>query len=206
MFMKLYRINELNKNYEDLAGSKSEVCLTGWVKTNRDSGKIGFILMNDGSNIEGIQVVYKKESTKNFEDCAKARTGSSIQVVWTINFNQKMNAYELVATSFELLKQADEDYPLQKKQHTMEFLREIAHLRPRTKTMQAVMTVRNRLAYAIHNFFQKNDFIWVATPLITSNDCEGAGESFFIYQDKETKPFFEPQGTWTGSGQLNAEA
>ena len=205
MFMKLYRINELEKKYEDLASSKSEVCLTGWVRTNRDSGKIGFILMNDGSTVEGIQVVYKKESTQNFEECAKARTGSAIQVKGTINFNEKMNAYELVATSFELLKQADEDYPLQKKQHSMEFLREIAHLRPRTKTMQAVMTVRNRLAYAIHNFFQKNDFMWVATPLITSNDCEGAGESFFIYEDKE-KPFFQPQGTLTVSGQLNAEA
>ena len=104
MFMKLYRINELNKKYEYLASSKSEVCLTGWVKTNRDSGKIGFILMNDGSNIEGIQVVYKKESTKNFDECAKARTGAAIQVKGNINFNQKMNAYELVATDFELLK------------------------------------------------------------------------------------------------------
>ena len=119
MFMKIYRIKELEKDIQDLVKSKSEVCLTGWVRTNRDSGKIGFILMNDGSNIEGIQVVYKKESTTDFEDAKLARTGAAIQVKGTVNYNDKMKANELVATSFELLKQADEDYPLQKKQHTM---------------------------------------------------------------------------------------
>ena len=189
--MKIYRINEIKKEIDKIMDEKPEVCLTGWVRTNRDSGKIGFIELNDGSDVEGIQVVYKKEFTKHFDEAKLARTGAAVQVKGTINFNQKMNAYELVATTYEMLKQADEDYPLQKKQHTMEFLRDIAHLRARTRTMQAMMNVRNRLMYAIHNFFQARDFKWVATPLITSNDCEGAGESFFIQQDKD-KPFFTP--------------
>ena len=203
--MQIYRITEIKKEIDKIMDEKPEVCLTGWVRTNRDSGKIGFIELNDGSDVEGIQVVYKKEFTKHFDEAKLARTGAAVQVKGNINFNQKMNAYELVATTYEMLKQADEDYPLQKKQHTMEFLRDIAHLRARTRTMQAMMNVRNRLMYAIHNFFQARDFKWVATPLITSNDCEGAGESFFIQQDKD-KPFFTPQATLTVSGQLNAEA
>ncbi len=203
--MKIYQISDLLKEANQLLKENIEIELKAWVRSNRDSGKVGFISCFDGSNLDGIQVVYKNEYTKNFEDAKSVRSGSAIDVIGNIQFNEKMQQYEIVATQFNLLKQADEDYPLQKKQHTMEFLREIAHLRPRTRTMQAIMRVRNRLAYAIHTFFQENDFIWVSSPLLTSNDCEGAGESFFI-QEEQDKPFFIPQARLTVSGQLNAES
>lgn len=203
--MKIYRIVDLLAKASELTKKSEEVQIKGWVRTNRDSGKIGFVMAYDGSNLNGIQVVYKKESTENFDVAKTARCGAAIAIGGILNFNSKMHQYELIANSFELLKQADEDYPLQKKQHTMEFLRDIAHLRPRTRTMQAIMRVRNQLAYAIHHFFQENGFMWIATPLLTSNDCEGAGESFLIQEDPKNM-FFNPQAKLTVSGQLNAEA
>ncbi len=202
--MKIVRIAELITNAKTLVEKNEIVTIKGWIRTNRDSGKIGFIEAYDGSNIEGIQVVYKSESTINFDEAKLARTGAAIYVQGNLNFNSRNNQYEIVATEFKTLKQSDEDFPLQKKQHSMEFLREIAHLRGRTKTMQAAMSVRNRLMFAIHNFFQANGFKWIATPIITSNDCEGAGENFLIQEDKN-KPFFTPQASLTVSGQLNVE-
>ena len=163
------------------SGTKTirDVTIRAWVRTNRDSGKIGFISAYDGSTLNGIQVVYKKESTNGFEQAKITRTSAAIEVTGTIQTtNREDSPFEIVADNIVLLKQSCEDFPLQKKQHTMEFLRDIAHLRPRAKTMQAIMMVRNRLAYAIHRFFQEEGFIWAATPILTSNDCEGAGENF----------------------------
>lgn len=182
------------------------ICLKCWIRTNRDSGKIGFIEGYDGSVLDNIQIVYKKEITKNFDQAKSARIASAIEVVGKLSKNGRVSlGYEIVADEFNLLKQANEDYPLQKKQHTMEFLRENAHLRGKTRTIQAIAKLRSKLAYSIHRFFQENGFYWVSSPLLTSNDCEGAGESFFIQEDKE-KPFFTPQAKLTVSGQLNAES
>lgn len=203
--MRIYRIADILESAADLSKKGTEFQLQGWVRTNRDSGKIGFVVIFDGSNLNGIQVVYKKASTKNFDVIKTARSGAAICVTGVVHYNDKMQQYEIIASDFNLLKQADEDYPLQKKQHSMEFLRDIAHLRPRTRTMQAIMRVRNQLAYAIHSFFQENGFIWTATPLLTSNDCEGAGESFLLEEDEKNK-FFDRQAKLTVSGQLNAEA
>ena len=203
--MKIIQIKEIKKILEKKQ-QNDQICLNCWVRTNRDSGKIGFIEGYDGSTLANIQIVYKKEITKNFESAKAARIASAIQVVGKISKNERVSlGYEIVADEFVLLKQADEDYPLQKKQHTMEFLRENAHLRSKTRTIQAIAKLRSKLAYAIHRFFQENGFYWVSSPILTSNDCEGAGESFYIQEDKE-KPFFAPQAKLTVSGQLNAES
>lgn len=185
--------------------TKQEVVVRGWVRSNRDSGKIGFIDFNDGTYFGDIQVVYKQKLTKGFDEIIKARTGSSILITGTAQPNDKnQDSFEILASEAQILKQADEDYPIQKKNHTNEFLREVAHLRTRTKFFTCINKVRNDLFFAIHNFFQQNDFMWVASPIITSNDCEGAGENFTILQ--EEKPFFDKPAKLTVSGQLNAEA
>ena len=203
--MKTIQIKDVKKIIENKLQDEA-VCLKCWIRTNRDSGKIGFIEAYDGSTLEGIQIVYKKETTKNFEIAKTARTSAAIQVVGKVAKNERVTGgYEILADEFVLLKQADEDYPLQKKQHTMEFLRDNAHLRSKTRTIQAIAKLRSKLAYAIHRFFQENGFSWVSSPLLTSNDCEGAGESFLIQEDKD-KPFFIPQAKLTVSGQLNAES
>ena len=183
-----------------------KVSVRGWVKFNRVSGKIAFIELNDGSCFNNLQIVYKKESLTNFDEAAKLRTGSAVAITGTVNKNNKSTqAIELLAERIELLKDSAENYPLQTKQHSMEFLRDIAHLRPRTSTFNAIMSIRSHLAYAIHKFFNDNGFIWFAAPIITSNDAEGAGENFVIEQDPQ-KPFFDKQAKLTVSGQLNAEA
>ncbi|GMO13738.1 MAG: asparagine--tRNA ligase [Mycoplasmoidaceae bacterium] len=202
--MKVIEIAEILKGKKIY---KSEIGVHGWIKSTRDSGKISFIELNDGSSILNLQIVAKKETTKGYDQVIKnARTGSSIVVRGIIKTSARADGgKELEASSLEILKQADEDYPLQKKQHSLEFLRDIAHLRPRTKTIGAIMRVRSKLAFAIHKFFQENGFLWVAAPIITSNDAEGAGEGFCLSQDKN-KPFFDSPASLTVSGQLNAEA
>ena len=203
--MKTIQIKDVKKIIENKLQDEA-VCLKCWIRTNRDSGKIGFIEAYDGSTLEGIQVVYKKEVTKNFEVAKTARISAAIQITGKVAKNERITGgYEILADEFVLLKQADEDYPLQKKQHSMEFLRDNAHLRSKTRTIQAIAKLRSKLAYAIHRFFQENGFSWVSSPLLTSNDCEGAGESFLIQEDKD-KPFFIPQAKLTVSGQLNAES
>ncbi|MDR1234553.1 MAG: asparagine--tRNA ligase [Mycoplasmataceae bacterium] len=183
-----------------------KVTVRGWVKSNRDSGKIAFLEVNDGTTVNNVQVVYKKQSTKGFDEAINARTGSSVLAIGSVKLNDKTEQkYELVADEVKLLKQADSDYPLQKKQHSLEFLRDNAHLRARTTTIAAIMRVRSRLSYAIHKFFQENGFIWVAAPIITSNDAEGAGENFDLVNITD-KPFFDKVGKLTVSGQLNAES
>jgi asparaginyl-tRNA synthetase len=162
--------------------------------------------MNDGSDIENMQIVYKQGTTKGFDEIKSARTGSAILVVGKIQSSSKAEQkHEIIASDLKILKQACEEYPLQKKQHTLEFLRDNAHLRARTSTISAIMNVRSRLAFDIHKFFQDNGFLWVAAPIITSNDAEGAGENFNLELDSD-KPFFDKKAKLTVSGQLNAEA
>lgn len=200
--MELMEISKIWKEKRPLA----KVNVLGWVKFNRDSGKIGFIELTDGTSIKNIQIVYKRDFTKNFDDIKNFRTASAILVEGELKItSNEKNPVEIIATRIELLKLASEDYPLQNKQHTFEFLREIAHLRVRSATFQAIMRIRSELSFAIHKFFNEAGFVWVASPIITSNDCEGAGENFVIQQEKQM-PFFNSQAGLTVSGQLNAES
>lgn len=199
--MEIISVKEIFKNYKEL----KSVRLVGWVRSNRDSGSIGFISFFDGTCINSVQLVYKKTETENFDEARTVRTGSAIyiegEVVESIKENQH---FEILLTSFRILKQADEDYPLQKKEHTSEFLRSIAHLRQRTNKFNTIMKVRSEMSFAIHNFFRQNDFVWVSTPIITSNDAEGAGENFNVIASE--KNFFDKPASLTVSGQLHAEA
>ena len=152
-----------------------EITISGWVKTVRDSKTFGFIELNDGSFFKNLQIVFD-EKLNNFSDICKLTISSSITVIGTlIKTENAKQPFEVQATKIEIINLSDVDYPLQKKRHTFEYLRTIAHLRPRTNTFNAVFRVRSSLAYAIHKFFQEKGFVYVNTPLITSSDCEGAG-------------------------------
>lgn len=197
---------DIAKAIKDAKLIGQELTLDGWVKFNRDSGKIVFIAMNDGTTIKNLQVVCKADSLANFEKIKSFRVASAIKVKGTLKQGREPGSVELEAKEVKLLKLADEDYPLQNKEHTNEFLREIAHLKSRATSTQAIQRIRTELAFAIHNFFHQKGFIYMASPIITSNDCEGAGENFIIQEDANN-PFF--QGVKAGltvSGQLNAEA
>lgn len=148
-----------------------EITILGFCKQNRFNGKIGFISFNDGTSFKPIQVVYKADEISNAEEISQARYSSSLSVTGKIVLTpEAQQPFELQATKIELLKQVDEDFPLQNKKQGLEFLRDNAHLRPRTNLFNAVMRVRSELAYAIHNYFHEHEYIWAATPLITSND------------------------------------
>ena len=195
-----------------------EITLSGWVKTVRDSKTFGFIELNDGSFFKNLQIVFD-EKLNNFSDICKLTISSSIKVTGTlVKTENAKQPFEVHATQIEIINLADGDYPLQKKRHTFEYLRTIAHLRPRTNTFNAVFRVRSCLAYAIHKFFQEKGFVYVNTPLITSSDCEGAGEmfnvnSFDLNNIPQTengeidfsKDFFGKPAHLTVSGQLNVE-
>jgi len=212
----LVSVKKLNASYNEFANQ--EVTVQGWIRTNRDQKEFGFISFNDGSTLSNLQIVYEK-SLENFEDVAKFRVGSSItcfgKVVLTPNMKQP---YEIHATKIILEGDSPADYPIQPKRHTREFLREVAHLRPRTNLFNAVFRVRSILAHAIHEFFRERDFIYVHTPIITASDAEGAGEMFQVTTlDLEnlpktkdgkidyTKDFFGKSANLTVSGQLEAE-
>ena len=156
------------------------ILLQGWVRTRRDAKAFSFIELNDGSCLKGIQIV-ADAALPDYAHITKANTGASLEVrgrlVESKGSGQK---WEVVATGFTILGEADATYPLQKKGHTMEFLREIAHLRPRSNLFGAVFRVRSRLAYAIHQFFQEKGFYYVHTPIITASDAEGAGDMFRV--------------------------
>ena len=209
-------ISQLKTEFLSLEGK--EITLQGWIRTNRSQKEFGFINLNDGSSVTNIQVVYDKD-LQNFDQVSKFRVGCSLTVkgllVVTPNAKQQ---YELKATEIVLEGDCPEDYPIQPKRHTREFLREQAYLRPRTNLFSAVFRVRSLLAYAIHEFFRKEDFIYVNTPLITASDCEGAGEMFQVTtldlnklpkDDKGnidfSKDFFGKSANLTVSGQLEAE-
>lgn len=194
------------------------ILLQGWVRTRRDAKVFSFIELNDGSCLKGMQIIVDA-TLPDYANVERANTGASIEVrgklVESKGGGQK---WEVVAESFTVLGEADATYPLQKKGHSLEFLREIAHLRPRSNLFGAVFRVRSRLAYAIHQFFQNKEFHYVHTPIITASDCEGAGEMFRVSTLDQKKPPLTPEGEvdhtqdffakpafLTVSGQLEAE-
>lgn len=197
----------VRKLYKDLKGYLDrEITILGFCKQNRFNGKIGFISFNDGTSFKPIQVVYKADEISNAEEISQARYSSSLSVTGKIVLTpEAQQPFELQATKIELLKQVDEDFPLQNKKQGLEFLRDNAHLRPRTNLFNAVMRVRSELAYAIHSYFHEHEYIWAATPLITSNDGEGAGETFFLTTD-DKEEFFGQRVNLTVTGQLHGEA
>lgn len=209
-------VKNLYKNTKEY--ENKEITIEGWVRTIRASKNFGFIELNDGSFFKNIQVVIS-DNLPNFKELSKLTISSSIKVtgelVLTPNSKQP---FEIQAKSVKIFNVCDNDYPLQKKRHTFEYLRTISHLRPRTNTFQAVFRIRSMAAYAIHQFFQERGFVYVHTPLITASDCEGAGEMFQVTtldlnnipKDKEgnvdfAQDFFNKPTNLTVSGQLNAE-
>ena len=198
--------------------NNKEIIVEGWVRTVRDSKTFGFIELNDGSFFKNIQIVFD-DTLENFTDICKLPISSSIKVTGTfIKTDGAKQPFEIKAKEINIEYLADLDYPLQKKRHTFEYLRTISHLRPRTNTFNAVFRVRSVLSYAIHKFFQERGFVYVHTPIITSSDCEGAGEMFNIntfdlnnVPKKEdgsidySKDFFGKPAHLTVSGQLNVE-
>lgn len=194
------------------------VSVSGWVRTVRDSKTFGFIELNDGSYFKNLQIVFS-DNLQNFQEISHLNVGSAITVVGKVVLTPEMKQpFELHATEIIVEGASTPDYPLQKKRHSVEFLREIAHLRPRTNLFSAVFRVRSALAYAIHKFFNERAFTYVHTPIITASDCEGAGEMFRITtldmdnvpktEDGKvdyTKDFFGRSANLTVSGQLSAE-
>ncbi len=197
---KLARANKLQQNDELIA-------FFGWVRTNRNNGSVGFIELNDGTFFKNLQIVYSRDQLDQFENITKFGNGTSIGVIGILRLTPEMKQpFELHLTSCELVGACADDYPLQKKRHGFEFLREIAHLRPRTNTFTAVNRVRSVLSMAIHEFFQGRGFIYVHTPIITGNDAEGAGQVFKVMVDeKKPEAFFGKTGVLTVSGQLHVE-
>ncbi len=207
---------ELFEKAEEYIGKK--VTLEGWVKNHRKQKEFGFISFSDGTFFTPIQVVYEKE-LKDFDEIQKIRVGSSIRVVGKVVESPKEGqAFEIQAEEVTLLGDCPEDYPIQPKKHSREFLREQAYLRPRTNLFQAVFRIRSKAAYAIHQYFQDRDYVYFHAPLITAADAEGAGEMFKVTtldlnnvpKDKEknvdySKDFFGSQASLTVSGQLQAE-
>ncbi len=203
------------KKYKD-----REVEINGWIRNNRDQKAFGFIALNDGTHFNTIQVVYERKGLDNFDDITKFRIGSAITVRGTlVETPGAKQPFEIKANQVILEGDCPEDYPIQPKRHTREFLREVAHLRSRTNLFTAVFRVRSLIAYAIHTFFQKKGFTYVHTPIITANDAEGAGEIFRVTTldpknlpfTKEgeidySKDFFGRSTNLTVSGQLEAEA
>lgn len=193
-----------NKN---LKKELKEVYLEGWVRTNRTNGAIGFIEFNDGSNFKSAQLVYDNSKVNNFNEISKITTGASISILgeYIATPNNKQ-PFEISVKELRLIGDCANNYPLQKKRHSFEFLRDIAHLRPRANTFNAVNRVRNALATAIHTYFQSEGFMWVHTPIFTSNDAEGAGETFRVAVNNDFKRFFGKNTCLTVSGQLHVES
>lgn len=215
--MKDIQLRELHRNTSRYADK--EVTIRGWVRTNRSSNKFGFVELNDGTFFKSVQVVYEAENIVNFEQISKAPIASALMVKGTLVLTpEAKQPFEIKASEIVMEADSASDYPLQKKRHSMEFMREIAHLRPRSNTFSAVFRVRSLVAYAIHKFFQENHFVYVHTPIITGSDCEGAGEMFRVTTldmknpplNKEGKidyeeDFFGKETSLTVSGQLEAE-
>jgi len=181
--------------------------LEGWVRTNRDNGSVGFIEFNDGTYFKNVQLVYTKDS-KDYEVLSSLKTGAAIKVGGELHLTpENKQPFEIQADVCSLEGDVADDYPLQKKRHTFEFLREIAHIRPRANTFQAVFRVRSVLSYAIHEFFQSRGFIYVHTPLITTNDGEGAGNVFDViaHDSKRPEDFYGHRVNLTVTGQLHVE-
>ena len=212
----MINIKDLYRNYKDYADK--EVTIGGWLRSKRDSKTFGFLVINDGTFFEPLQVVYS-DALANFADISKLNVGAAVIATGVVSLTpDAKQPFEIQATAVEVEGDSTPDYPLQKKRHSFEYLRTISHLRPRTNTFQAVFRVRSLCAYAIHKFFQERDFVYVHTPLITGSDCEGAGEMFQVTtldmnnlpltQDGKvdfSKDFFNKPTNLTVSGQLNGE-
>ena len=214
--MNMITIRQLHKSPADFADREIEVC--GWVRSVRASKNFGFIVLNDGTFFEPLQVVYDTELS-NFEEVSRLNVGTALIVKGTVVLTpDAKQPFEIHAADVSVEGVSTPDYPLQKKRHSLEYLRTITHLRPRTNTFQAVFRVRSLIAFAIHKFFQERNFIYVHTPLITGSDCEGAGEMFQVTtldlnnvpktDDGKVdfkKDFFSKPTNLTVSGQLNGE-
>lgn len=189
--------------------SMEYVQLQGWIRTNRCSGKLGFIELNDGTYFHNAQLVYTQD-LKNFKEVEKYPTGAALTVTGKFVLTPEgKQPFEIQVTEVILEGDCDRDYPLQKKRHSFEYMREIAHLRPRANTFYAVFRLRSVLSMAIHEFFQNQGFVYVHTPVITGNDAEGAGETFTVTTREDTnyeEDFFGKHASLTVSGQLHVEA
>ena len=215
--MKRTTVKEIFASPEQFAGK--EITVAGWARTIRSSNAFGFIELNDGSYFSNLQIVFEEQFLDNYKDIAKQNVGASLIVVGTLVLTpEAKQPFEIKAKSIEVEGASTPDYPLQKKRHSLEFLRTIAHLRPRTNLFSAVFRVRSVAAYAIHKFFNERGFVYVHTPIITGSDCEGAGEMFRLTTlDLENLPktedgkidfskdFFGKGVNLTVSGQLSAE-
>jgi asparaginyl-tRNA synthetase len=212
----LATIRSLFRNQEKYIGK--EITVGGWVRSIRDSKTFGFIVLNDGTFFETLQIVYH-DKLENFSEISRLNIGAAVIVKGTlVETPEAKQPFEIQAAEIKIEGSSSPDYPLQKKRHSFEYLRTISHLRPRTNTFQAVFRVRSLCAYAIHKFFIERDFVYVHTPLITGSDCEGAGEMFKVTTldlkniplDENgsidyTKDFFGKETNLTVSGQLNGE-
>lgn len=214
--MDLITIREIYKNREQFVDK--QISVGGWVRSIRDSKTFGFIVLSDGSYFETLQIVYHN-TMDNFGEISKLNVGAAVIIKGIlVSTPQAKQPFEIQAEEVLIEGASAPDYPLQKKRHSFEYLRTISHLRPRTNTFQAVFRVRSLIAYAIHQYFQERDFVYVHTPLITASDCEGAGEMFQVTTlDLENLPktqegavdfsqdFFGKPTSLTVSGQLNGE-
>lgn len=213
----MVNIRDIYRNREDYLDK--EVTIGGWVRSIRNSKTFGFLVINDGTFFEPLQVVFG-DSLDNYDAVAKLNVGAAVIVTGRlVPTPQAKQPFEIQSDEVIIEGASTPDYPLQKKRHTFEYLRRVSHLRPRTNTFEAVFRVRSLIAYAIHRFFQERDFVYVHTPLITGSDCEGAGEMFQVTtmdlanlprtdsgEIDYTKDFFGKPTNLTVSGQLNGEA
>lgn len=214
--MKRTQLKKIFSDYEKLGGAEVTVC--GWAKTVRDSKTFGFIELNDGSYFKNCQIVFERNKVENYDEAAKQNVGACIKVTGKVVVTpENKQPFEINADKIEVLGVSSPDYPLQKKRHSLEFLRTIPHLRPRTNTFNAVFKIRSEAAYAIHKFFNERGFVYVHTPIITGSDCEGAGAMFQATTlDLNNVPkengevdykqdFFGKKASLTVSGQLDVE-
>ena len=215
-FMEIINIKDLFKNTDNYI--EQTITVGGWLKSNRDSKTFGFMIINDGTYFEPLQVVYS-DNLPDFKDLAKLSVGAAVIVTGVLVATpDAKQPFEIQAQDILVEGGCSQDFPLQKKRHSSEYLRTMTHLRPRTNTFQAVFRIRSLAAYAIHKFFQERDFVYVHTPLITGSDCEGAGEMFQVttldlnniphLENGEvdySKDFFSKPANLTVSGQLNGE-
>ena len=215
--MKHTKISAIWADSPAFDGKTITVC--GWVRTVRDLKNFGFIELNDGSSFKGVQVVFERNTLSNYDDIAKLNVGAALVVSGVLHRTpEAKQPFELKAESIEVEGVSSPDYPLQKKRHSVEFLRTIQHLRPRTNLFSAAFRVRSVAAQSVHEFFQNRGFVYINTPIITGSDCEGAGEMFQVTtlnmedlprtEDGKvdySKDFFGKKTSLTVSGQLNAE-
>lgn len=214
--MERIELKNIFKNLADFGEKTVTVC--GWVRTVRDSKAFGFIELNDGSCFKSCQIVFDREKVINYEEVAKQNVGACLKIVGKVILTpENKQPFEINADVIEVLGASSPEYPLQKKRHTLEFLRTMPHLRPRTNIFRAVFKIRSETAYAIHKFFNERGFVYVHTPIITGSDCEGAGAMFQVTTlDLDNVPtvdgkcdysqdFFGKKASMTVSGQLDVE-